>query len=101
MTPRAAVLLARPASRADRLRVLLVAGAVAAAGGLLLAALRILRFGGGRGYATYVRESGLRPGVVLGAALLAVPVLTFAAQALRVGAADQARRMSALRLAGA
>jgi hypothetical protein len=101
MTLRAALLLARPASKPDRVRALLVAGSVAVAGALLLAAARLLRHVAGFGYARYVREDGLRPGVALGAALLAVPVLTFTVQALRVGATDRSRRMSSLRLAGA
>jgi hypothetical protein len=108
-------LLARPTSPADRGRLWLLAGATAVAGGLLIAAARIARLsidgdydaswvGPGsatHGLAPYVQQAGLRPGVVLGALLMTVPVFALAVQALRVGSVARDRRMSALRLAGA
>jgi hypothetical protein len=104
-------LLARPKAPADRGRLLLLAGSTALAGGLLIAAARIARLsidsgsdisvGPARGLAPYLQESGLRPGVVLGALLMTVPVFALAVQALRVGSVARDRRMSALRLAGA
>jgi hypothetical protein len=109
-----AALLARPRSPADRGRLQLLAGSTAVAGGLLIAAARIARLSLGGGddsfvgpgspthdLAPYLQESGLRPGVVLGALLMAVPVFALAAQALRVGSVARDRRMSALRLGGA
>lgn len=112
MTARTALLLARPAAAAERGRFSLMAAATAAAGGLLLADARIARVGGdgeaaggiasyGPQLAPYVLERGLRPGVVLGVALLLVPVLALAVQALRVGSVARDRRMASLRLAGA
>lgn len=116
--------LARPASRTDRTRLLLVTGTTAVAGALLLGGARIARLGvntdvgstwvrtgdgslvqvfGGQqsDLAPYVSQSGLRPGVVMGAALLAVPVLALAVQGLRLGSVARERRLAALRLAGA
>lgn len=111
-----AVLLARPAGGAERARFTLVAGSVAIAGALLLAGSRIARLGMdtdsgytcngvcpepmGSDLAPYVSQAGLRPGVVLGALLLTVPILALALQALRVGSLARERRMSSLRLAG-
>jgi hypothetical protein len=106
-------LLARPKAPADRGRLQLLTGSTAVAGGLLIAAARIARLsvnsdsgfsGPGSktyGLAPYIQESGLRPGVVLGALLMSVPVFALAVQALRVGSVARDRRMSALRLAGA
>lgn len=106
-------LLARPTASADRGRAALIAAAVAVAGALLIAAVRIARFegggaglgaiagGSGDGLARYVTEPGLRSGVVLAVALLVVPVLALAVQALRVGSVARDRRMASLRLAGA
>jgi hypothetical protein len=115
--PATTLLLARPTSAADRGRFLLVTGATAVAGGLLVAAARVAQLtidtdGGGSylgpqapvpdgGLAPYVSQAGLRPGVVLGAVLLTVPVLALAVQALRVGSVARERRMASLRLAGA
>lgn len=108
MTARTALLLARPVAAAERGRFALMTGATAAAGGLLLADARIVRVGGdgeaassGAQLAPYVLERGLRPGVVLGVALLLVPVLVLVEQALRVGSVARDRRMASLRLAGA
>jgi hypothetical protein len=113
----AALLLARPASPADRTRVRLVAASTGVTGALLLAAGRIARLqldtdGSGFGYgviprtstdglAPYVAQAGLRPGVVLGILLLTVPVLALAVQALRTGSVARDRKLSSLRLAGA
>jgi hypothetical protein len=106
-------LLARPKAPADRGRLQLLTGSTAVAGGLLIAAGRIARVSGNSdsgfsgpgsktyGLAPYLQESGLRPGVVLGALLMSVPVFALAMQALRVGSVARDRRMSALRLAGA
>jgi hypothetical protein len=112
-----ALLLARPASPADRTRSLLVAVSTGVAGALLVAAARIARlqldtdgssfgFGftprtGSEGLAPYVSQAGLRPGVVLGVLLLAVPVLALAVQALRTGSVARDRKLSSVRLAGA
>ncbi len=109
-------LLARSAAGADRARFALVSGSVTVAGALLLAGARIARLGidsdggdtcnghcgerPGSDLAPYVSQAGLRPGVVLGALLLTVPVLALAVQALRVGTLARERRMSSLRLAG-
>ena len=110
-------LLARPVSGADRARFLLVTGSTAVAGGLLIAGARVARLtvdsnragtfaGASAGppsydLAPYVTQAGLRPGVVLGAMLLTVPVLALAVQALRVGSVARERRLASLRLAGA
>ena len=53
------------------------------------------------GLAVYVTQDGLRPGVVLGAVLLTIPVLALALQALRVGFRPRERRMASLQLARA
>jgi hypothetical protein len=104
-----ALRLARPSAAAERGRSALIAGSVAAAGALLLAAVHIARlptsiYAGDlpeQHLASYVTEDGLRPGVVTAALLLAVPVLALTVQALRVGSVARDRRMAALRLAGA
>jgi hypothetical protein len=108
MTARLALRLARPAAAADRSRFLLIAGATAGAGALLLAAAHIARlptdldaFRQGDHLAEYATQSGLRPGVVITTLLLVVPVLALAVQALRVGSVARDRRMASLRLAGA
>ena len=110
MNAAAAVRLATPTSGADRGRFALIAGATAAAGALLMAALHILRlpsFDSGSpgqadaGLANYVTEGGLRGGVVIATLLLTVPVFALAVQALRVGSVARDRRMASLRLAGA
>lgn len=104
-------LLAQPTATADRGRFLLVTCSIAVAGGLLLVGQRVARlyvdtdgetsiYPNG-GLAPYVTQAGLRPGVVIGAALLSVPVLALAVQALRTGSLARERRMASLRLAGA
>lgn len=98
------LLLSNPSSAADRRRARLIASATASAGALLLVAGAILRYHHGQGaepLARYVSESGLRPGTAAAVAMLVVPVLGFAVQALRVGSVARDRRMAALRLAGA
>ncbi|MGI8994460.1 MAG: hypothetical protein ACR2FP_09150 [Nocardioidaceae bacterium] len=111
-------LLAQPTAAAERGRFLLVTGSIAVAGGLLLVGQRVARlymdtdgasstysYGGLApsygGLAPYVTQAGLRPGVVIGAVLVTVPVLALALQALRVGSLARERRMASLRLAGA
>ena len=109
MTAGTALRLARPAAVADRGRCLLIAGSIAAAGALLLAALHIARlptdelsgFRSDEQLASYVTEGGLRPGVVIATLLLVVPVFALTVQALRVGSVARDRRMASLRLAGA
>ncbi|HEY4315444.1 MAG TPA: hypothetical protein VGO19_08060 [Actinomycetes bacterium] len=112
-----ALLLARPASSADRTRSLLVATTTGVAGALLVAAARIARLSldtdgsssgygliprtGSEGLVPYVSQAGLRPGVVLGVLLLTVPVLALAVQALRTGSVARDRKLSSVRLAGA
>ena len=57
--------LARPRAAADRRRWLLVAGACALTGMLLLTGARVLRYHTGRlALAPYVEQEGLRPGVL-------------------------------------
>lgn len=103
MRLRTTTLLARPRSPADRARARLVTVATACAGALVLAGARIatVRDPDTLRLAPYVTEDGLRPGVVLAAALLTVPVLALGWQALRTGSTSRDRRMAALRLAGA
>ncbi len=115
MRPGTAWLLAGGTSPHDLARARLVVGASAVSGSLLLGAARIARLrgdhygwsggsGGSRGdqqLAGYVAEAALRPGVVIGAVLLVVPVLVLAVQALRLGSSSRDRRSAALRLAGA
>lgn len=97
MTAATALRLARP--RAGRR---IIAAAVAVAGTLLIfvAHLAIVRDDWNVGLAAYVTESGLRPGTMTGALLLAVPVVALALQALRMGSVDRDRRLATLRLAG-
>lgn len=105
-----ALWLAWPTSAPDRVRLGLVALSVTAAGALLIAAAKIPRIPGDGNasigpiddaLAAYVAEPGLRPGSILAAVLLCVPVLALALQALRVGSVARDRRLAALRLAGA
>jgi hypothetical protein len=110
-----ALALARPrATTVERRRFALIAVSVSGAAALLLAAIHVLRlpagsasafaqvgYGHDPGLARYVTESGLRPGVVIGTLLLAVPMLALVVQALRVGSVSRDRRMASLRLAGA
>jgi hypothetical protein len=98
--------VARPRSRADRVRMLLVACSVAIAGAFVMATARIARLGFTNQlpyhtYSNYLAESGLRKGVAFAAVLLTVPAITLAAQALRVGTAAREQRLAAYRLAGA
>jgi hypothetical protein len=95
----------------ERRRSRLMAVAVAGAGAFALAGVAVLTmpFSVERqpldprlpDLAPFVAQSGLRPGVVLGAALLVLPFGAFAVQALRLGTAARERRLSALMLAGA
>jgi len=110
MTLSTALRLARPASAADRGRFALIAGSIAVAGALVLAAAHILRlpsFDSGTlaadrsDLANYVTEGGLRAGVVIATLLLTVPVFALTVQALRIGSVARDRRMASLRLAGA
>src|SRR5919112_1999001 len=102
-----AMLLARPSARAERGRILLIAASTAAAGGLLIAVARISRvpvvdsFHSEGVRSLYVSDSSTRFGLMIGAGLLAIPVLAFAVQALRVGSVARDHRMAALRLTGA
>ncbi len=103
-----AMLIARPAARADRGRILLIAVTAAVAGGLLIAAASVARISSdaesvseGTAPYLYASDDGMRPGVLIGAAMLTIPLLAFALQALRVGSVARDRRMAALRLAGA
>lgn len=107
MSPSLAFALARPSSRADRGRFLLIACSTSVAGALLIAAQHIARIPAHNGtdgslrLSQYATEGGLRAGVVIATLLLTVPVLALAVQALRVGSFGRDRRMAALRLAGA
>ena len=94
--------LARPTAAADRRRWLLVAGACALTGMLLLTGARVLRYHtGGLALAPYVEQVGLRPGVLTAVVLCCLPPLVLLVQALRVGSAARERRLIALRVAGA
>jgi len=99
-----ALALARPRrATVERRRFALIALSISGAAALLLAAIHVLRLPAidEAGLARYVTESGLRPGVVIGTLLLAVPVLSLVVQALRIGSVARDRRMASLRLAGA
>lgn len=101
-------------SRTDRVRsrattaaatgigvVLLVAGAVITLGdGVALGGGPSSTAAGG-GLAPFLAQPGLRPGVVVAAALLLLPLLTLAVQALRVGKVVEDRRARRLLTAGA
>lgn len=94
--------LARPTASADRRRWLLVAGACALTGLLLLTGARILRYQTGPlSIAPYVEQGGLRSGVLTAVVLCCLPPLVLLVQALRVGSAARERRLIALRVAGA
>jgi hypothetical protein len=104
--PATEIRLALPAARTERDRFALVVASTAVAGGLVLAAAKIAAQPGGgtaagAGLAPYVTQDGLRPGVVVAALVLTLPVLALAGQALRVGSPARERRLAALRLAGA
>lgn len=96
---------------AERRRSRWMAAALAGAGVFALAAVAVLTipFSVERqpldprlpGLAPFLAERGLRPGTAFGAALLVLPFVAFAVQALRLGSAARERRLSALRLAGA
>lgn len=109
MKATAAISLARPAATTERGRLLLIAAASAAAASLVIGAIRVARIpltgDGGYGAGTvpsfYASDSGIKPAVLIAAALMAIPVAAFAVQALRVGSVARDRRMAALRLAGA
>ena len=105
MTWRTYLLLSAGSPVDDRDRRLLLAGAVAVAGALLIATGSLLQLNGevdvNLGYAHYVSEQGLRGGVVIGALLLTVPLLALAYQAVQVGSAARRRRTEQLVLAGA
>ncbi len=101
---RGLAVLARATTPGDRRRQRLLIVAVAAAGALGTAALAVAVLPAGRelpGMAPFVGEPGLRVGVVTGALLLLLPVALLGVQALRLGSAEQARRLAALRLVGA
>jgi hypothetical protein len=90
-------------SPAERVRGRLLALAVAVAGALLIAAARLAALPDAAvpDVAVFVEEPGLRVGVVAGAVLLVLPAVLLGAQAVRLGGAERARRLAALRLAGA
>jgi hypothetical protein len=105
-------LLAVPGAAATRTR--LVAGGTAVAGGLLLAAVAVLRVPtvsrivpgvttvtSDPAYSPLVHEAGLQPGVVTGFVLLVLPALVLAWQAVTTGSARRAAVHRALALAGA
>ncbi|KUL38991.1 FtsX-like permease family protein [Actinoplanes awajinensis] len=115
------VRLSLAGNRTDRLRTVLTAASSALAALALLAAATVAAIRGGNWvpdpassegglmmapgseqYAsTMLVESGLRPGVIFGLAMLALPVLALAGQCIRLGAPARDRRLAALRLAGA
>jgi hypothetical protein len=107
-------LLAAPGAAATRTRTRLIAGGTAVAGGLLLAALGVLRVPtvsrvvpgvtaatSDPSYSPLVHEAGLQPGVVTGFVLLVLPALVLAWQAVTTGSARRAAIHRALALAGA
>lgn len=101
---RGLAVLAAARTGGDRGRQRLLVAAVAAAGVLGMAAGAVALLPAGvelPGTAQFVREPGLRIGVIIGALLLVAPVALLGVQALRLGGAEQARRLAALRLAGA
>ncbi|ADB35668.1 protein of unknown function DUF214 [Kribbella flavida DSM 17836] len=96
--------LARSRTPADRSRVRLATAALAFAGALFLAALRLLRLRGELSkdaYSNYVAEIGLRAGLAAILVILSLLAGGLAVQALRIGTAARERRLAALRLAGA
>ena len=95
-------------------RLLLVTGSTATASGLLLVAVSIARLpstmSSTGSYQVLpqqqdligpIADPGTRGGAVLGAALLAVPLLMLLDQAVRLGSSDRDRRYAALGVAGA
>ncbi|MGY1660918.1 hypothetical protein ACI78Q_06800 [Geodermatophilus sp. SYSU D00705] len=105
-------LLAAPGSAAGSTRTRLVAAGTAVAGGLLIAALAVLRVPTvavqdvgtasiDPTYSPLVHEAGLRPGVVTGFVLLLLPALVLTWQAVTTGSARRAAVHRALAVAGA
>jgi hypothetical protein len=95
--------LAVAGTRTDLLRTVLTAVSAGLAAIALLAAATV---GSIRGYAdqytnALLVEPGLRPGVMLALAMVALPVLALAGQCIRLGAPARDRRLAAIRLAGA
>ena len=95
--------LAVAGTRTDLLRTVLTAVSAGLAAVALLAAATV---GSIRGYAdrytnALLVEGGLRPGVMLALAVVALPVLALAGQCIRLGAPARDRRLAAIRLAGA
>jgi hypothetical protein len=111
------VQLSRPQAVVDRQRARLMSLGIAACGILLLAIVAFLTISDRTGpdgsephpsqarseqqLAPFVHEGGLRGGTALVTALIMVPFLIFAYQALRTGTAARERRLAALSLAGA
>ena len=97
--------LALAGGRSDRLRIALtmIGAALATAILLLGATIASIRTSGGDGPYTInlINESGLRPGVLLGLAVLAIPVVVFVGLCTRVGAPARDRRLAMFRMAGA
>jgi hypothetical protein len=105
-------LLARPRTAAGRTRTRLIAAGTAAAGGLLLAALAILRVPSTEPtqttgasfdprFSALVTHGGLKPGVITAILLLVVPALALTWQAVTTGSARRAAIQRGLHLAGA
>src|SRR5262245_28837910 len=100
------MMLARPAASTDRDRFALIAASAAVVGGMLIGAARVARIHiPSDGYMVtntsmpmYFDDDGMRPGVMIAVALLAIPIAAFAVQALRLGSVARDRRMAALRL---
>jgi hypothetical protein len=98
--------LARPRSATDHRRMRLLVVSIGLAGAFLLAGWRIKRLGfngelSSSNYSNYLREDGLRSGVVIATVLLAIAACALAIQALKLGTAARDRRLTTLRLAGA
>lgn len=94
--------LAATGGRVDGLRIALTAMGSAAAGIVLLLAAAVVSIGPHDGpyRLDVLQQSGLRPGVVVVLVLLALPILSFAAQCSRIGAPARDRRLAAFRMAG-
>lgn len=97
--------LAFVGGRSDRLRVALTVTGAALATLIALLGMTIAFIRTSKGDGPYtidlIDESGLRPGVLVGLAALAVPVVVFVGLCTRVGAPGRDRRLSMLRMAGA
>ncbi|MFF7738695.1 FtsX-like permease family protein [Streptomyces sp. NPDC007984] len=96
--------LTRGSDRGEWWRVALTAAGAALATGFALAAATLASLRGS--YRVPVAsglldQPGTRSGVIAGLLLLLVPVLGFLGQCARIGAVHRARRLAALRLAGA